>query len=111
MGTHIHECMETHMKWLHNIQNALIENNQFKCGNLRLILSPATAVKIDRCAQGDGRGRKEARKKTRRRAMMGEVKGEVEVCGWGRKHIVTLNTSGGYTVIKSSKVIRRAAVL
>lgn len=29
----------------------------------------------------------------------------------GHKHIVELNTSGGYTVIKSSKVIQQAASL
>lgn len=28
----------------------------------------------------------------------------------GHKHIVALNTSGGYTVIKSGKVIQRAAL-
>lgn len=43
--------------------------------------------------------------------MMTAARGEVEVCGWGRKHIVTLNMSGGYTVIKRSEVIQRAASL
>ena len=39
------------------------------------------------------------------------VQGEVAMCVRGHKHIVELNTSGGYTVIKSSEVIRRAALL
>lgn len=43
--------------------------------------------------------------------MMRDVWGEVEVRGGGHKHIVVLNASGGYTVIKSGEVIHRAALL
>lgn len=56
--------------------------------------------------RGTGEGGREAQKASDDESGAGSA-GDVQR---GHKHIVALNTSGGYTVIKSGKVIQRAAL-